>query len=122
MAGAEAYDVYVEARKHLAAGEHLRAMVLLERARELEPDQSSIREALAQAYLRARRHRDARVELERLIELAPNDHYAYFLLGLAQEGLGDRARAIGSLRLATILRPDSEEYTRALDRLEGAER
>lgn len=119
MAGADAYDLYAEGRRHLADGEHLRAMPLLERAREVEPDKGSIREALGLAYLRARRFRDAQTELERLVELSPNDHYAYFLLGLAQEGLGEIGHATGNVRLATILRPASEEYARALARLEA---
>lgn len=119
MADADAYDLYAEGRRHLADGEHLRAMPLLEKAREVEPDKGSIREALAMAYLRARRFRDAQAELDQLVDLSPNDHYAYFLLGLAQEGLGEVARATGSIRLATLLRPSSEEYARALARLEA---
>jgi hypothetical protein len=57
-----------------------------ERARDLEPDKGSIRESLGVAYLRARRFADAEAELQVLVELAANDHYAYFLRGRAQEG------------------------------------
>jgi Flp pilus assembly protein TadD len=113
------YELYAEGRSHLEAGEHLAAIPPLERARDLAPATGSIREALALAYLRARRFRDALPEAEAAVEAAPNDHYAYFLQGKALEGIGDVAGARGSFRLATWLRPSAATYREALAGVDG---
>ncbi len=89
----------------------------LERARRAAPDQASIREALGCAYLRLRRFREAEIEFEAMLELAPNDHYAYYGLGRAREALGQRTLARGHYRIATLLRPSNDDYQRALRRL-----
>ncbi len=115
-----AYELYREGREHLAAGEWLRAIPVLEAARDLEPGKGSIHEALTVAYLRARRHADAAREAALAVEAAPNDHYAYFLRGRALEGLGDTAEARGNYRLATWLRPQEETYRAALRRVDVA--
>jgi tetratricopeptide (TPR) repeat protein len=98
------YELYVEGRSHLAAGEYLAAIPPLEQARDLSPESGSIREALAIAYLRARRYRDALPEAEAAVECSPNDHYAYFLTA-----------ARGQFRLATWLRPGDQAYQSALE-------
>lgn len=108
------YELYVEGRSHLSAGEYLAAIPPLGEARDLSPESGSIREALAIAYLRARRYRDALPEAEATIECSPNDHYAYFLYGRALQGLGDLTAARGQFRLATWLRPGDELYQAAL--------
>lgn len=115
-----AYEFYREGRLHLDDGEWLRAIPPLEAARELEPEMGSIREALAIAYLRARRFADAAREAAHAVECAPNDHYAYFLYGRALEGLGDTAEARGNYRIATWLRPEDDRYHAALERVESA--
>ena len=111
------YELFTSARLHLSDGDPNEAVPLLERARDIEPDKGSIREALGVAYLRTRRYLAAEVELAMAVELAPNDAYAYFLLGRAQEGLGRIPLARGSYKLATWLEPESETYREALARL-----
>ena len=112
------YELYTAGRQHLADGEWLRAIPPLEEARDLAPDKSSIREALGIAYLRARRHADAEREVTVAVDLAPNDHYAYYLLGRAQQALGRIALARGSFKMAVWLRPQQEEYRTALERVQ----
>ena len=123
MAGDSVYDLFTAGREHLAAGEWLRAIPPLEEARDLEPDKSSIRESLAVAYLRARRHADAEAEIAVGLDLAPNDHYLYFLMGRAHEGQGRLPLARGSYKMACWLRPQSKDYRDALEALppEGGE-
>jgi len=113
------YELYVEGRSHLSAGEYLAAIPPLEQARDLSPDSGSIREALAIAYLRARRYRDALPEAEAAVECSPNDHYAYFLHGRALQGVGDLTAARGQFRLATWLRPGDEAYQAALESVDS---
>jgi Flp pilus assembly protein TadD len=117
MAPDDVYELYQEGRARLARGEVAQATVPLERARRREPDKASIREALGTAYLRLRRYEEAQAEFEAMLELAPNDHYAYYLIGRCQERLGRRKLARGSYKMATWLRPTCEDYQVALRRV-----
>jgi tetratricopeptide (TPR) repeat protein len=99
----ELYELFSEGRRRLAAGEVRAAIPPLEQARNISPATGSIREALAVAYLRAQRYGDA-----------PNDHYAYYLLGRAYQGVGDRTAARAQFKLANWLRPGDEAYQAAL--------
>lgn len=110
----ELYELFSEGRRHLSAGETYAAIPPLEQARNISPSTGSIREALAVAYLRAQRYRDALPEAQAAVECAPNDHYAYYLLGRAHQGLGDLTAARAQYKLANWLRPGDEAYQAAL--------
>ena len=110
----ELYELYAQGRQHLAAGQTQAAIPPLEQARNISPSTGSIREALAIAYLRAQRYRDALPEAEAAVECAPNDHYAYYLLGRAHQGLGELTAARAQYKLANWLRPGDEAYQAAL--------
>jgi Tfp pilus assembly protein PilF len=112
----EAYDRFQEGSRLLDSGNTHAAVVALERARELEPEKGSIREALARAYFRTQRVEAAKVEFEKVLELDPVNDYAHFGLGLCLLRAGDRDGARGHLKLATIMRPDEEAYQDALRR------
>ena len=51
----EAYDLYQQGLGHLRSGMPAQATVALEKAKRLEPEKASIREALGIAYFRIRR-------------------------------------------------------------------
>ena len=93
------------------------ATVPLERAKRLEPEKASIREALGIAYFRLQRWEDAEQEFRTIVEdLAPTDHYAHYALGRALERQGKTAEANGHYKLASSMKPDSETYSsRILD-------
>jgi len=112
--GGEAYARFQEGSRLLDGGSTHAAVVALERARDLEPEKGSIREALARAYFRTRRVDAARAEFEKVLELDPVNDYAHFGLGLCLLRAGDRAGARGHLKMATIMRPDEEAYQKAL--------
>jgi len=112
----EAYTRFQEGTRLLDAGSIHAAVVALERARALEPEKGSIREALARAYFRSQRVEAARAEFEKVLELDPVNDYAHFGLGLCLLRAGDRAGARGHLKMATIMRPDEEAYQDALRR------
>src|SRR3954471_2500322 len=113
----EVYELFQEGRARLARGEVAQATVPLERARRREPNQASIRQELGKAYLRLRRYEEAAAEFTVMLDLAPNDHYGYYLLGRCQERLGRRKLARGSYKMATWLRPQCDDYRAALDQL-----
>ncbi|HLJ09003.1 MAG TPA: tetratricopeptide repeat protein [Acidimicrobiia bacterium] len=110
----EAYSRFQEGSRLLDSGNTHAAVVALERARELEPEKGSIREALARAYFRSQRVEAARAEFEKVLELDPVNDYAHFGLGLCLLRSGDRDGARGHLKIATIMRPDEEAYQDAL--------
>lgn len=109
-----AYEAFREGSNLLDRGDAHPAIVLLERARELEPDQGSIREALARAYFRTGRFADAAAEFARALELDPVNDYAHFGLGLCALRANDLEGARRNLRLAVAMRPESQDYRDAL--------
>jgi Flp pilus assembly protein TadD len=92
---------------------------MLARAKLIEPDKVSIRTALGRALFMSGRMVRARREFTKLVQLDPSDDYGHFALGLACERTGQRARAIGHLKLAVAMRPDVDDYETALRRLAG---
>ncbi|MCZ7526043.1 MAG: tetratricopeptide repeat protein [Acidimicrobiia bacterium] len=112
--GGGAYDAFREGTRLLETANPHAAAVALERARELEPEKGSIREALGRAYYRSGRFGDAEAEFAKAVDLDPVNDYAHFGLGLSLWRTGDRRGARGHLKLAAAMRPDEESYRRAL--------
>lgn len=111
--GADAYLAFQEGSRLLASSNPHAAAIALERARDLEPSQGSIREALGRAYFGSGRFPAARVEFEHAVGLDPVNDYAHFGLGLCLLRIGDRAGARRHLKLAVAMRP-LDEYREAL--------
>ena len=93
-------------------------MISLEQARDAAPRQGSVREALGRAYYGAGRTAAAEAEFSQALEIDPSNDYAHFGLGLCLARVGQRARALGHLRLAVAMRPEVDSYREALDRLQ----
>jgi len=108
----EAYDLFQEGRRRLKEGLTAQATVPLEKAKRLEPDKASIREALGIAYFRIRRYAEAEAEFRAVLELSPTDHYAHYALGRALEKLGREAEANGHYKLASVMDPSSKRYAK----------
>jgi Flp pilus assembly protein TadD len=106
----EAYELFQEGRERLRRGRAAQATVPLERARRLEPDKASIREALGIAYFRLRRWPEAEAEFRAVLELSPTDDYAHYALGRALEQQGRAAEANGHYKLASVMAPASKHY------------
>jgi Flp pilus assembly protein TadD len=108
----DAYDLYQLGRARLREGMAAQATVPLEKARRLEPDKASIREALGIAYFRISDWQSAEAEFRKLLELSPVDDYAHYALGRALLKLGRESEATMHLKLATCLRPrDPDELS-----------
>ena len=107
----DAYDYFREGQKRLRTGMTAQATVPLEKAKRLEPDKASIREALGIAYFRLARWQEAEQEFRTIVEeLQPTDDYAHYALGRTLEQQGRAAEANGHYKLASSLRPASEHY------------
>lgn len=111
----EAYERFMEGQALLSSRNAPGAVLALERARDLEPEQGSIRESLGRAYFAARRFADAEAEFAKAVELDPVNDYAHFGIGMCAMRMGDPDRARGHLKLATVMRPDIESYRDALE-------
>lgn len=116
MATRSAYEEFRRGLDLLRDGNPHAAVQPLERARELEPTKSSIREALARAYFNSQQVGAAREEFSNTLEIDPANDYAHFGLGLALLRLGDLPAARGHLKLAVVMNPEEEHYARALAR------
>ena len=81
------------------------ATVALEKAKRLEPEKASIREALGIAYFRISRWEEAEAEFRKVLELAPSDDDAHYALGRALRNQGRHDEAATHLKLARSLRP-----------------
>ena len=66
----DAYDYFREGQKRLRKGMTAQATVPLEKAKRLEPEKASIREALGIAYFRIHRYAEAETEFRKMLELA----------------------------------------------------
>jgi len=114
-----AYDLLMRAHDLLAGGHPHQAAMLLDRAKMIEPEKGSIREALGRALYLAGRNARARREFTKAVQIDPVNDYAHFGLALSCEKTGQRMRAIAHLKLAVAMRPEADHYRRALARLAG---
>jgi Flp pilus assembly protein TadD len=115
-----AYDLFRKGSELLDRGDFMAAAIPLERARDLEPDKSSIREALGRAYFRSSRFEKAAEEFAKVVERHPVNDYAHFCLGRSLEKTGRRAEARRHAALAANMRPDRKDYQAFRDRLQAA--
>jgi tetratricopeptide (TPR) repeat protein len=118
--GEHVYDLYKRGSALLDAGDFAAAAIPLEQARDLEPDKTSIREALGRAYFRSGRYADAREEFAAVVERSPVNDFAHFCLGRALENTGRRTEARRHLTLAACMRPDRADYRVYRDRIAAA--
>ena len=85
----EAYEAFRNGSWLLEAREYPQAVIALERAKALEPDKGSIREALGRAYLASRAYRRAADEFSAAVDISPTDGYAHYGLARSLSRLGD---------------------------------
>jgi len=112
----EVYDLFKRGTALLEAGDFNQATIPLQKAATIEPEKTSIREALGRAYFRSRRFEQAAVEFEAVVERAPTNDYALFCLGRSLMEAGRPAEARKPLALAACLRPDRRDYRIYRDR------
>jgi tetratricopeptide (TPR) repeat protein len=116
----DAYTLFQRGISLLEDSHWAQAAVPLEKAKRLEPDKTSIREALGRAYFRTGRYRKAAGEFSAVVERYPANDYAHFCLGRAFEKLGNKPAARRHLSLAAGMRPDRADYRLYRDRLRAA--
>ncbi|HVF78472.1 MAG TPA: tetratricopeptide repeat protein [Solirubrobacteraceae bacterium] len=116
MASDDVYDLFQNGTRLLEGGDFHAATVPLRRARDLEPDKTSIREALGRALFGSQHYAEAAEEFEAIVERAPTNDYALFCLGRSLQQLGRHQEAVKPLSLACSLRPERDDYRVYRDR------
>jgi Flp pilus assembly protein TadD len=116
----DVYDLFQRGSALLESGDYSAAAIPLEKASRIEPDKTSIREALGRAYFRSGHYAKAREEFRAVVERAPVNDFAHFCLGRSLEKTGRPAEARRHLALACNLRPDRADYRVYRDRLRTA--
>ncbi len=111
------YEWWQRALELLDRGDAAAAAVLLERTVEVETRSASSWEALGRASYDAGQFQRAAEAFSRLVELAPDSHYAHFALGLSLTRLDRFERGVEHLAMASAMSPERPEYT---DRLRQA--
>jgi Flp pilus assembly protein TadD len=110
------YELFRRGTELLEAGHHHQAVIPLTRARELAPEQTSIREALGRALFHAQRYEAAAAEFAAIVEHAPTNDYALFCLGRSLQLLGRHAEARQPLAQAAAMSPARRDYRIYRDR------
>jgi Flp pilus assembly protein TadD len=106
----DTYELFQKGKAHLRRGMPAQATVALEKAKRLEPEKASIREALGIAYFRIHRYEEAEHEFRKMLEISPADDYAHYALGRCLEKQGRAQEANGHYKLARSLRPGQKAY------------
>ena len=116
----DVYDLYQRGMALLEDGHYHQAIVPLAKARDLDPEKTSIREALGRAYFRSGEFEQAREEFEAVVERAPTNDYALFCLGRSLMQLGRHSEARKPLTLAANMNPARRDYRIYRDRARKA--
>src|SRR5271154_6914066 len=103
------YDLYQRGCQLLDHGDHQAAIVPLSKARDLEPEQASIREALGRALFHAQRYESAAAEFQAIASKPPTNVYPLFCRGREMQQRGPHREASKPLALACSLRPERED-------------
>ena len=111
-----AYELYRRGCELLEHGDHQAAIIPLSKARDLEPDKASIREALGRALFHAQHYAGAAEEFQAVATSAPTNDYALFCLCRSMQQLGRHREACQPLALACSLRPERQDYRLYRDR------
>ena len=112
------YSLFQKGRAHLKGGMAAQATVSLEKAKARDPEKASIREALGIAYFRIGRWDAAEAEFRTLLELSPVNDYAHYALGRCLEKQGREREANAHYKLASSLRPQSNQYRARIKELD----
>ncbi|MBA3328080.1 MAG: tetratricopeptide repeat protein [Solirubrobacterales bacterium] len=116
MTSDNVYELFRNGTRLLEERDFHAAAVPLARARDLEPDKTSIREALGRALFQSQRYGEAAEEFAAVVEHAPTNDFALFCLGRSLQQLGRHAEARHPLALACCLQPDRADYKLYLER------
>lgn len=111
------YDWFRRAEALLAQKRPEDAVPLLRLLVAESPESTSAREDLARALFDCGRYQAAAEQFSILCELAPDDDYAHFGLGVSLWRLREFSRAVEHLAVADVMAPGNPAYRRAYEQV-----
>ncbi len=112
----EAYFFFCKGKKLSRKGQCLEAIMLLEKAKNLEPKKGSIREFLASSYYNCGFYKSAKKNFIMALEIDASNDFAHYGLGLCLIRENKLTRAVGHFKIAAIMSPGSEKYKEVLNK------
>ena len=88
----------------------------MEEAIEYESEKGSIREALGICYYNMGFYSSSRNHFDKVIEIDAANDFAHYGMGLCLIKENKINRALGYLKIASFMKPESEVYRRVLKR------
>lgn len=112
----KAYYLFKRGKRLSQKGRYLEAIMLLEKAKNLEPEKGSIREFLASSYYNCGLYEFAKRNFLTALKIDAANDFAHFGLGLCLIREKKFNRAAGHFKIAAIMNPKSEKYKEALQK------
>lgn len=103
----------------LASGDAGASLVLIDRVLQEDPSSQAAREIRARALFDCGRYAEAAEAFTQCLESAPADDYAHYGAGMSLWRVQDFPQARDHLAMASVMRPDREEYVRALTQVKA---
>ena len=113
------YDWFRRAADLLASGDAGASLVLIDRVLQEDPSSQAAREIRARALFDSGRYAEAAEAFTECLESAPADDYAHYGAGMSLWRLQDFPQARDHLAMASVMRPDRDEYARALTQVKA---
>lgn len=113
------YDWFRRASDMLASGDAGASLVLIDRVLQEDPSSQAAREIRARALFDSGRYAEAAEAFTQCLETAPADDYAHYGAGMSLWRVQDFPQARDHLAMASVMRPDREEYARALTQVKA---
>jgi lipoprotein NlpI len=110
-----AYELFENGCRFLRERHPGQAALYLERALVLEPDKTSINEALGRAYFAMGEYDKSAAAFAAVLDLSPTNDYAHFGRGRALLAGNHAREALAAARLAAAMVPENEEYRHAVE-------
>lgn len=108
------YDWYRRALELLDRGDSGASLVLIDRVLAEDPGSHAALEVRARALFDSARYGEAAEAFQQCVDLAPDDDYAHYGMGLSLWRLQEFRAAEDHLAMACVMRPARADYARAL--------
>ena len=116
MNSKNAYEFFSLGKKFAKENNNVKAAMLFEKAKKIEPYKSSIYEALGIAYFNCGLYPSAKKHFEIALKIDPSNDFAYYCLGLALAKEGKINQALGKIKIASAMKPENKSYLSAVKR------
>jgi Flp pilus assembly protein TadD len=112
-----AYYFFKKGKLLAQKGKLLDAIMMLEKAKDLEPKKGSIRELLACAYYNCGFYSSAKNNFIKALEIDATNDFAHYGLGICLMKERKINKAAGHLKMASAMKPYSKKYKEILKRI-----